>query len=120
MKKLFICLIISTLLLCGCNNSDNTLKINLESNPTTGYTWTYQIADTSIVTCLSDQYVADNQDSEMDGVGGTEQYIFEGQKEGTTTITFKYARSWEQDDAQIKTYTIKVDSNRKVTIINQE
>jgi len=120
MKKIIICLLSLSLLLFGCGKDNGTIEVSLNGNPTTGYAWSYQIDDTSILSCLSDKYIANNQDSDAVGVGGIYKYIFEGQKEGTTTITFKYARSWEDEPVRIKKYIMKVDSDKKVTIINEE
>jgi len=108
------------MLLFGCEKDNGTLEISLDGNPTTGYEWSYQIADMSILSCLSDQYTADNQDTNTVGTGGIYKFIFEGQKEGTTTILFKYGRSWEDEPIEVKKYVIKVDSDKRVTIVSED
>lgn len=82
-----------------------TLKLN--SNQTTGYSWdvdgTY---DTSIITKTGYQYVTDS--SNLAGAPGTELWTFKGEKAGTTTLTFKYFRSWEGASSAINTKTYNV------------
>ena len=49
--------------------------------------------------------------------GGIEQhYIFEGLKEGTTTIKFELKSFVSTDIAETKNFDVSVDKNLKVTI----
>ncbi|MBQ6163126.1 MAG: protease inhibitor I42 family protein [Clostridia bacterium] len=90
----------------------STVEFCFDSNPTTGYDWTAEI-DGDCVELTKDEYVQDQVDSPVAiaGIGGRQYYVFTAVKEGTATITFTYARSWEQnDDDRIVTAQITVDA----------
>ena len=92
-------------------------SIVLEGNPTTGYEWTCISNDTHIVLIDAGSYVSTNQNEDLVGVGGTYTFKLTGVKEGETTITCKYARSWETtDEDEEKVYKVKV--NDKLEIID--
>ena len=102
-----VLVVLLTVLLCGCSNTltaetveavdPNIFEIVLDENPTTGFTWTYQISDEDIIQFVSDEYIEpDNQ--ELAGAGGTHKWVFEGIKDGDAEITFSYARSSEDND----------------------
>ena len=94
--------------------SKNNLIIELDSNPTTGYDWTYEISDKNIIK-LSESYKSEC-DGEMVGCGGVKIYKVKALKSGTLTINFKYERPWEKDENIIMaTYEIKIDKNLKIT-----
>lgn len=77
---------------------DNTLKVGdscsvtLKGNPTTGYSWQYDIADGSIISLTNE---SSTPDSALIGAGSTFNWSFKALKPGKTTISFKYYRPWE-------------------------
>lgn len=74
------------------------VRFAFDSNPTTGYDWTAEL-EGDCVRLIRDEYVQDPALPGMAGVGGTQYYAYEAVQEGTATVTFTYARSWEQTDA---------------------
>lgn len=122
MKKIFYILsvCILTIILFGCTKSNKNYKIELESNPSTGYSWNYSASEEGIVKLVNEKYNEPTNEN-MVGVPGTQVYQFKGLKEGTVILTFTYARSWETDVApvDIKTYTLKVDKNLKIILEKQ-
>ncbi|GAA0078422.1 hypothetical protein UT300005_28010 [Clostridium sp. CTA-5] len=97
-------------------NSKKTAEINLQGNPTTGYTWEYKINTDGIIKEDSKQYKQDKSNLEAVGVGGTYTWKFSALKEGTTEVTFKYRRPWENEVIQTKTYIFTVDNELKITV----
>lgn len=88
---------------------DKTTSIQLETNPTTGYSWNYDIEDNTIATITSEEYIPDQQADEIVGAGGTKIYTIQGLKEGTTSIEFKYQRPWEsKQPIQTKKFIVEV------------
>jgi predicted secreted protein len=75
-------------------------RVVLEGNETTGYMWTYEIGDSSILELGSQDYVVDNGgDDAAAGAGGTYSWEFRALKKGTTTIIFTYSRSWDDSSS---------------------
>lgn len=93
--------------------------ITLAENPTTGYTWSYAIADETVAVVEGDEYTPAKVEDGMVGAGGTHAYRVSGLKEGETTITFTYARSWEsgEEPANTATYTLKVNANNEISVV---
>ena len=95
--------------------------IVLLENPTTGYTWAYEASAEGILVPEKDAFVAADaaKDGEMiTGAGGYHVWVFNGAAEGDVTLTFRYARSWEEGvkpEATV-TYTCHVDSALNVTL----
>ena len=83
--------------------------ITLDSNPTTGYKWEASF-DQSLLKLVKSEFKQDASKPGMVGVGGKEQFLFEGLKGTDTKITLTYKRPWEQQssDAKVLTFTVKV------------
>lgn len=86
------------------------IVINLESNPSTGFSW--QLADSydqAVVTKESNTFTKNS--SGAIGAPGTEVWTFKAVGKGATTLKFSYLRSWETNTApvQIKQFNITVD-----------
>lgn len=119
-KRIFIIIITILLVVIGAlviiRLFPKTLKLELEANATTGYSWSYSLSQENIVKFVKDEYVSSKNDSKLTGVGGKQVYEIKGLKEGEVTITFKYSRSWETDIEPIetKTITLIVEKNLKV------
>lgn len=84
-----------------------TFTIILDGNPTTGYSWQYQIVgDPSIVS------IQDNYTPYSNRIGSGGQFIYNGKamKRGQISIIFSYARPWETNipPINIKQYNITV------------
>ena len=85
------------LILASCAAKEN-MTIKLQGNPSTGYTWNYEFSSPGIIEI--------NEKSEYtgkDGVtGAPSNYTFTivPKKEGSTTVTFSYARPWEDSEPE--------------------
>lgn len=119
--KRFSCILLAVLCIAciaGCakqSNPDETTAcaLVLDSNPTTGYEWTFSIADPSIVS-FTQEFESDATDDAV-GVGGREVLTFTGLKAGVTTLTATYAQPWDAESGTTSVYFIKVDDQKQVT-----
>lgn len=80
--------------------------ITLDANHTTGYSWTAVVSDSTILGTEGSDYVTPAV--KVMGRGGQEVWRFRGVLQGTTTITFKYAKPWEKDTPPAKTIVYNV------------
>ena len=75
------------------------IRINLESNPSTGYGWTFDKAllDTGVLSLVDSGYLepANNTTRPAVGAPGTQYWLFKALKDGDIKIPFSYSRSWE-------------------------
>ncbi len=87
-----------------------TLRIELPSNATTGYSWTMSGARIEVLSPASPfgQEVADPHEPGMVGVGGKTVWRFTAAQPGTTNLTFAYRRSWERDTPPAETATYRI------------
>lgn len=92
------------------------VDLKLQGNPTTGYTWNYNISDEGIIKEESQKYISDAKDLKIQGAGGVYTWKFSGLKEGSTKVTFRYGRSWEKEVFKTKTYMFAVDKNLNVVV----
>lgn len=76
-------------------SEQNFVKIELESNPTTGASWLSKIEDESIVVFDYDSYVQDGAPENFVGVGGIQTLVFKCLKPGKTEILLDYGQQWE-------------------------
>ena len=120
MKKT-LALILSALALCalisGCQKpaEDDSYKITLEGNPTTGYMW-FCTADPEGIVDVKSDYIEDEHEPDVVGVGGKYVFTVEGLKEGDVTLTFIYARSEAGDDlADTREYVLHSDASGVIT-----
>lgn len=119
--KIFSLFCICFLLIgCGIKQSSNStiktenkFEIRLESNPTTGYTWSYKESEEGIV-AISERYDNSNCPKDYVGCGGEEIYTLTPLKEGTMVLEFDYQRSFEDEPIYIATYYITVDENLNI------
>ena len=89
--------------------------IELGGNPTTGYTWNYQIEDEAVVKVDEEiRYLGKN------GVVGAPSkftYTIHSLKAGNTKIKFEYKRPWEQTPAdKVVIYEVSVNQNGKIEV----
>jgi inhibitor of cysteine peptidase len=78
------------------------LIINLISNPTTGYSWSYVLSKGSLLSLLSESYQASQKKDGVVGAGGMSTWKFKAKDEGSLMMTFRYARPWERGVAPIR------------------
>ncbi|MBN2572339.1 MAG: protease inhibitor I42 family protein [Ignavibacteriales bacterium] len=75
---------------------NQTFQVELISNVTTGYSWTWTNKDSvSILDTVGYEYVLDKPI--LMGSGGKEIWTFKGFQKGETKILFEYRRPWESN-----------------------
>jgi predicted secreted protein len=81
---------------------------DLESNPSTGFSWVVQDFDATILKLVSQIYLAPEQ--EIPGAQGNDRFTFEGLDAGQVTITIDYKQLWDIETlpAQIHEVEIRV------------
>ena len=89
--------------------------IELKGNPTTGYSWFYEIEDDSVISIEEDvKYLGANG---MVGAPSLFTYTVTARKAGNTKITFEYKRPWETQPAlETKVYEVSVDDQGRLVI----
>lgn len=86
----------------------DTLKIELKSNPSTGYKWSIDNKiKPKIIKELSFEWVKNNKTTDMVGAGGFDIWKFETIKKGEVILHFLYAREDGKIDKE-KFYKIVV------------
>ncbi|MDD3429269.1 MAG: protease inhibitor I42 family protein [Oscillospiraceae bacterium] len=108
-KVLVLAMCITALFLTACKSQ--TLTVELEANPTTGYCWSYEMDVQDVLVEQKQEYVEANKD--LMGAGGVQRYVFGAKNDGTVVITFTYKRPWEK----AQSYTV---SQRTFTVKNGE
>ncbi len=76
-----------------------TVRVELDENPTTGYMWTYKKTQNPhlIQEVGESEFIRDPHRLDAVGVGGTRIYRFEALQKGQATLTFELNRSWEKE-----------------------
>jgi len=124
-KKLSIALIILALFTAeGCGKSDTApirvtgdrevsvrqgaeIKLELEANPTTGYTWRVKEAEEKgVLEMDGDPEYAPASD--RIGSGGIQTYTFKTLRRGRENIILEYVRPWEKGKEPARRYTVLV------------
>jgi len=87
------------------------LSISLESNPSTGYSWSATSSDQAVMMQMGEPQMQEPTASSTPVVGapGTATLYFQAIKAGTATVTLNYQRSWEQGVTPEKTIIITVE-----------
>lgn len=128
---LYLMLVIPLMIVFGCSNKVDLpkevttegehLEIILDENPTTGYSWAMDEYDTAILKLDKDEYLPSSSSEGTVGSGGTHTYDFIGQKEGTTTLIFRYYRSWENKDTaiEVKEYVVLVAEGGEIRSVEE-
>lgn len=109
-----VCMLMS---LAGCGTrKPQTMTLSLDSNPTTGYSWT-ATQDTELFD-ISDEYIENQHEDGMVGVGGRQVFTLEPKASGTTDVIFTYARSWEEpsEDDTTVSYTVAVSKDMQIKV----
>lgn len=92
----------------------SSFSIALEQNASTGYRWTCKIDDDSIVKVADDNNVI-HQDGGFVGVPSARVFTFSAVKEGKTTVTLSYERSWEKEPIRVVIMEIEVLPDMTIT-----
>ena len=79
-------------------NFPQTVDLYFPSNPSTGFTWLWEVEDEGIVQ-VTEQFFGEDSLLPQVGDGGTHWFHFAGLSEGVTSVTLTYARPWENEGA---------------------
>jgi inhibitor of cysteine peptidase len=84
--------------------------ISLEANATTGYAWEAAY-DEELLTLIEQNYVPDEHEEGMVGVGGTDHLRFKALQAGSTEIELSYKQPWDEDseDDERLTFTVEIE-----------
>lgn len=102
--------------LFGGGVREGDLKIQLQANPSTGYSWEVSMDKVGVVKQITSQYESSNEGNLL-GAGGTQTFVFRAVKDGTVKITFTYCRPWSGETAERVVYEI-LSSESKLTVVN--
>jgi inhibitor of cysteine peptidase len=80
--------------------------VELEANPTTGYSWQLTAPPGDQVQLIDSDYTPAGP--QQPGSGGTQRFTFQATATGTTSLAFGYVRPWETGVAPTKTATFPV------------
>ncbi len=127
MKKKKIILILIAIFTCIClvgcetkkdednkENTENTLKISLYDNSSTGYVWSYNVSENDIIE-ISESSDYSNCDPEAAGCGGKKIYTIKALKPGKTTLSLDYTSIANGKTDKIAIYEITVDQKLNIT-----
>ena len=81
-------------------------KIEVESNPSTGYKWHLLSFNEDILKLVSSEFVSELTNHM--GSSGREHFNFEAKKKGGTRIKIVYRRTWEKQPRKSKEYFVIV------------
>jgi predicted secreted protein/putative hemolysin len=73
----------------------DTLTVQLNSNPSTGYSWKVISDNADILEQVGEPQFSLGDKTPVPGAGGTETFTFLAKAKGTTTLTLLYSRPWE-------------------------
>jgi inhibitor of cysteine peptidase len=92
-----------------CLEVSDTVSLNLDGNPTTGYMWEISSIDRDFLQVVEQSY---NSSSDLIGAGGMFTFTFRAAAKGSTNLCLVYARPWEKTSPPAKTFevTVVIDS----------
>jgi inhibitor of cysteine peptidase len=83
------------------------IVINLDSNPSTGYSWEAQDLDGTMFEQVGDPVFA-SSNPDLVGSGGTLSLTFKTLKAGSATLNLVYHRAWETGVDPTDTFSVSV------------
>lgn len=102
-------------------------EIEKEENASTGYSWSVDIEDVTVLSCEIVPLEAEAQTSEdgeaLVGAPSTVKLVFSGLKEGSTIVNLHYTRAWETEDDESsvhETYKAAVSDVDGKLVVNME
>lgn len=82
------------------------LSIQLEGNPTTGYSWESSVGSRAVLNPTNDGDFKPS--SSALGAGGTYTFQYQALARGRTDVTLVYRRSWETGVEPLKTFQVTI------------
>ncbi len=94
------------------------LRVELDSNPTTGYTWSYRASPEGLLTEQSNEYTPQPVEEGVVGSGGVQLYVFvpAAGAHGSVELTFLEGRSWEEGAVRRFQLYIDINDNGEVSV----
>lgn len=84
----------------------NKFKIELQSNPSTGYRWYLVFFNKTILKLKSSEFAP--KTANQIGTAGIQRFNFEAKKEGTASIKLVYKRPWEEEAMKSNEFFVNV------------
>lgn len=84
-------------------------QIRVYENATTGAYWDVKKPTDSAIIRINDEYIAENDDIDIVGAGGTRLYTIEGVKKGQDSLVLWHGREWESETWRFNRYAIIVE-----------
>ena len=98
-----------------------SIVIELESNPTTGFAWRSWSSGTGSVELTENEFLTTSGTSGVVGAPGTERFTFVATHAGDLKLEFEYEQGWTGgEEAYLATYLFTVDDNLHVTFLSKE
>ncbi len=94
------------------------LELVLETNGGVPYVWKYEIENKNIVKYVKSYEKENKNKNGMVGAPIKTAYVFKGLKKGTTKIIFKYTSIVDKSVVKKEVYTVKVDKNKKISLVD--
>ena len=82
------------------------IRVELCSNPTTGFEWSYEITIENVV--KEEDHDFEPPEGDVPGAAGIEFWTFEAVEKGTTEVQMEYSQPWEGGLKAEWTYTVTV------------
>jgi inhibitor of cysteine peptidase len=114
----FMIILAPLLLLCACQvqagDTTNEVKlavgqtytIDLDSNPTTGYSWRLASPTNKVFMLVTNTYEPRANNQRLVGSGGVEHWTFKAVGKGRAELALEYVRPWEKVTVNRKDVTI--------------
>jgi len=83
------------------------IQIQLEGNPTTGYSWGTENLDTNLLEMIGEPAFEAN--SKLKGSGGIYTFTFNALAPGVIQLRLKYFRSFEENVPPVQTFEVSLD-----------
>ena len=96
------------------------LELTYKINAGIPFRWEYEIEDESIVKFVKSYVVKDENKGGIVGAPVYTKYVFEGIKEGETTIIFKYVNFTSGEVTGEKKHKVKVDKDKNISVISEQ
>ncbi len=96
--------------------SGDAFTIILDSNPSTGYSWTYKVNDEKHVNFKSEDFIAPAE--MIPGAGGKATFTFSVTGDGVSTIDFEYAQAWVGE--AVESLSILVYKTGETVIVEED
>jgi inhibitor of cysteine peptidase len=83
----------------------DTLVLELEANPTTGFQWEVASVDAAILEQQGDPEFESSEPGKV-GSGGKLIFRFRAKESGTTTLEMVYHRAWDKETPPLQTFEL--------------